>query len=221
MKPEPTVFVVDDDASVCDSLRCLLESAGFAVETYGAAEEFLCNVGSTRRGCLLLDMRMPGMDGLQLQRHMAEHRMYLPIIILTAYADVPMAVKALQGGAVDFVEKPYEEEDLIRRIEAAIARDIQVNWDEAEQAAVKARLAALTEREREVLNLIVAGKWVKLIAAELGTSPNTVRNQQTRIMEKMQAECVADLVRMVMIAQLGPQSPARNSGSPSSADRPR
>jgi two-component system response regulator FixJ len=119
-----------------------------------------------------------------------------------------MAVKALRAGAVDLVEKPYDEDDLIQRIETAIARDVQVDWGEAERAAIGARLAKLTDREREVLDRLVAGKWVKLIAAELGTSPNTVRNQRARILEKMQAASVADLVRMVMIARLGSHPPA-------------
>jgi two-component system response regulator FixJ len=154
---------------------------------------------------------MPGMDGLELQRRLGEKCIYLPIIILTAHADVPLAVKAFQAGAVDLVEKPYDEDDLIERIESAIARDIQFHGQQAERAAIGARLAKLTDRERQVLDRLVAGKWVKLIAAELGTSPNTVRNQRARILEKMQAASVADLVRMVMLAQIGNRP---STGSP-------
>jgi two-component system response regulator FixJ len=207
MRQGPTVFVVDDEPSVRDSLRCLLESAGFAVETHATAREFLESYQPSRRGCLLLDVRMPGMDGLELQRRLGQKRIYLPIIILTAHADVPLAVKALQAGAADLVEKPYDDDDLIRRIESAIARDIQFHCDQAERAAIEARLAKLTDRERQVLDRLVAGKWVKLIAAELGTSPNTVRNQRARILEKMEADSVPDLVRMVMIAQLANRPP--------------
>jgi FixJ family two-component response regulator len=210
MKQRPTVFVVDDDPSVRDSLRCLLESAGFAVETHATAHDFLEHYQPSRRGCLLLDVRMPGMDGLELQRRLAEKSIFLPIIILTAYADVPLAVKALQAGAADLVEKPYDEDDLLRRIESAIARDIKLHWDQAEPAAIGARLAKLTDRERQVMDRLVAGKWVKAIAAEFGTSPNTVRNQRARILEKMQADSVADLVRMVMIAQLANRRPTRS-----------
>lgn len=200
---EVTVFVVDDDSSVRDALRCMLEAALYRVETFASAEEFLGGYDGARRGCLLLDVRMPGMSGLELQKHLIARHEYLPIIMLTAHANVPMAVDSLTSGAVDFVEKPFDEADLLRRIEAAIARHVQINWSEAERAAICERLETLSDRERQVLDGLVAGKWVKLIASELGTSPNTVKNQRTRILEKMEAESVPDLVRMVMIAQLG------------------
>lgn len=201
--PEVTVFVVDDDSSVRDALRCLLEATGYHVETFASAEEFLDGYNGARRGCLLLDVRMPGMDGLELQKHLIAQHEYLPIIMLTAHANVPMAVDSLTSGAVDFVEKPFDEADLLRRIEAAIARHVQVNWSESERAGIRERLATLSDRERQVLDGLVAGKWVKLIASELGTSPNTVKNQRAKILEKMQAESVPDLVRMVMIVQFG------------------
>jgi two-component system response regulator FixJ len=203
MKRGITVFVVDDEPSVRDSLRCLLDSAGFAVETFATAGEFLDAAVESRNGCLLLDLRMPGMDGLQLQERLAEREIFLPIIILTAHADVPTAVKALRAGAVDLVEKPYDDEDLIARIESAISHSVEIDWTESERAAIASKLAGLSNREREVLERIVAGKWVKAIARELGTSHNTVRNQRARILEKMGAESVADLVRMVMVDQLG------------------
>jgi two-component system response regulator FixJ len=127
--------------------------------------------------------------------------------MLTAHANVPMAVDSLTSGAVDFVEKPFDEADLLRRIETAIARHVHVDWSEAERAAICERLATLSDRERQVMDGLVAGKWVKLIASELGTSPNTVKNQRTRILEKMEADSVSDLVRMVMIAQFGNRRP--------------
>lgn len=198
-----TILVVDDDCSVRDALRCMLEAARYRVETFASAEEFLDSYSGAQRGCLLLDVRMPGMNGLELQKHLIARREYLPIIMLTAHANVPMAVDSLTSGAVDFVEKPFDEADLLRRIEAAIARHVPVKWSEAERAAIRERLETLSDRERQVLDGLVAGKWVKLIASELGTSPNTVKNQRTRILEKMEAESVPDLVRMVMIAQLG------------------
>ena len=198
-----TVFVVDDEPSVRDSLRCLLESAGFVVETFATATEFLNRGGESHRSCLLLDLRMPGMDGMQLQEQLAEQEIYLPIIILTAHADVPTTVRALRAGAVDLVEKPYDDEDLIARIESAIARSIAVEWTESERATIAAKLATLSVRERQVLEGIVAGKWVKMIAQELGTSHNTVRNQRARLLEKMGAESDADLVRMVMVDRMG------------------
>ena len=199
---ESTVYVVDDDRAVRDALRALLESADFRVESYGSAREFLDTCCSLRSGCLLLDVRMPGMTGLELQEYLIAHRIHIPIVILTGHGDVSMAVKAIKAGAVDFVEKPFDDEDLIQRIEAAISREVAVTWSDTKIAAITARLAKLSERESQVLNLIVAGKWVKAIAAELGTSPNTVRNQRTSILRKMEAGSVADLVRMVTSARL-------------------
>jgi FixJ family two-component response regulator len=208
MNSKATVFVVDDDSSVRDALRCMLEAAGHRVETFASAEGFLAACDSSRRGCLLLDVCMPGTDGLTLQDRLVQQRVYLPIIMLTGHASVPMAVRALRAGAVDFVEKPFDEADLLRRIEHALFRSIQVTSSEAERAAVRERLASLSLRERQVLDMLVVGKWVKAIAAELGTSPNTVKNQRTRILEKMGAESVPDLVRMVMMAQLGSEPAA-------------
>jgi len=200
---EQTVFVVDDDASVRDAISSMLQAEGFDVKSFGSAKEFLDGYDGQTRGCLLLDVRMPEMDGLELQQHLNDQQIYLPIIMLTAYANVPMAVNALRSGAVDFVEKPFDEEDLIRRIRDAIKRDLQLEFDPAERAAILQRLETLSNRERQVMELLVAGKWVKIIATELGTSPNTVKNQRTRILHKMQAESVPDLVRMVMITQIG------------------
>jgi FixJ family two-component response regulator len=199
---DATVLVVDDDDSVRDALRCMLEAAGYRVEAFASAEEFLHRYTEAGRGCLLLDVRMPGMNGLELQKHLIARHECLPIIMLTAHADVPMAVDSLTSGAVDFVEKPFDEADLLQRIEAALARHVRVSLSEAERASICERLATLSNRERQVLDGLVAGKWVKRIAAELGTSPNTVKNQRTRILEKMEAESVPDLVRMVMLAQL-------------------
>lgn len=202
------VYVVDDDDSVRDAIRCMLEAAHFQVHCYDSARAFLeaYTGGTTRNQCLLLDVRMPGMDGLELQKQLVERQCYLPIIILTAHGDVPTAVRALRAGAVDFMEKPFDEEQLIRRIRETIASNLQLQWEPGEREAILARMEKLSDRERQVLQMLAEGKWVKRIASELGTSPNTVKNQRTRILEKMQAETVPELVRMVMISQMKPPS---------------
>lgn len=202
MANEPTVFIVDDDASVRDAVRCMLESTGFRVETYVSGRDFLERYDRAHRGCLLLDLQMPEMDGMELQRRLSEEGVRLPIIMLTAHGSIPLAVNTVRMGAFDFIEKPFDDELLISRIQEAIAQHLQLNIDPAERLLIRQRLATLSDREREVLEKLVAGKWVKMIASELGTSPNTVKNQRTRILEKMEADSVPDLVRMVMISQM-------------------
>jgi two-component system response regulator FixJ len=202
MPTESTVFIVDDDESVRDAVRCMLEAASFRVATFASGREFLDRFDRTQPGCLILDVQMPEMDGLEVQRRLREEGVRLPIIMLTAHGNIPLAVNALRSGAIDFIEKPFDDEDLIRRIQDAISRHIQLDCDPAEKARIQERLATLSEREHEVLEMLVAGKWVKIIAAELGTSPNTVKNQRARILEKMAADSVPNLVRMVMISQM-------------------
>ncbi len=202
MPNESMVFIVDDDASGRDAVRCVLEATGFRVETYKSGTDFLDRYDRSQQGCLLLDVQMPEMDGLELQRLLSEEGIRLPIIVLTAHGNIPLAVNTVRMGAFDFIEKPFDDEALIARIQEAIAQHVQIDIDPAERALIRERLATLTDREREVLEKLVAGKWVKMIASELGTSPNTVKNQRTRILAKMEADSVPDLVRMVMISQM-------------------
>lgn len=202
MSHVPTVFIVDDDQAVRDSLRLLMNSAELPVESFADAREFLAAVTVDRPGCLVLDVRMPEIDGLELQRQLAARGSRLPIIILTGHGDVPMAVEALRAGALDFIQKPFESRVLLQRIEEAIAIDSRLRNQNTDRTEIELRLARLTPRENEVLGLIVDGLPTKAIAASLGSSFNTVQNQRASILKKMQAESVADLVRMVMISRV-------------------
>lgn len=202
---EPTVFIVDDDQAVRDALRLLITAADLAAETFGSAREFLDAVSADRPGCLVLDVRMPEIDGLDLQLQLAARGSRLPIIILTGHGDVPMAVEALRAGALDFIQKPFESKRLLSRIEEAIALDSKARSQKTDCDEIAARLSRLTPREREVLDRIVDGMPTKAIAMALGSSFNTVQNQRASILKKMLAESVADLVRMVMIVRAGRQ----------------
>ena len=194
----PTIFVVDDDAAVRDALKLLLRSVGHAVETYGSAQEFLDAYGEDRAGCLVLDIRMPGMSGLELQQKLNEQHSILPIIFITGHGDVPMAVEAMQAGAVDFIQKPFRDQDLIDRINQALEKDSSNRAALGERNDIRRRLETLTPREREVLDLVVHGKANKVIAGDLKLSQRTVEIHRARVMEKMQASSLAHLVRMVL-----------------------
>lgn len=198
---KPTVFVVDDDAAVRDSLKLLLKSVGQAVETFASAQEFLDAYKDDRPGCLVLDIRMPGMSGLELQEKLNERRSILPVIFITGHGDVPMAVEAMQAGAVDFIQKPFRDQDLLDRINQAVERDTANRADLAERNAIRRRLGTLTPREREVMDLVVRGKANKVIAGDLNLSQRTVEIHRARVMEKMQASSLAHLVRMVLEVQ--------------------
>jgi len=206
MPPEPTVFVVDDDPAMRDSLCWLLQSVDLHVETYPSADAFLAAYDAGRPGCLVLDVRMPGMSGLNLQDELRTRHIRLPIIMLSGHAEVPTAVRALKAGAIDFMEKPFSDELLLDRIRQAIDLDREQRDAEAQRAAVAERYALLTPREREVMELVTAGKANKVIAAELGLSPKTVEVHRAAVMDKMRADSVADLVRMRLA--LSDQSPA-------------
>ncbi len=197
--PEPTVFVVDDDPAMRDSLRWLLESVGLAVQTFARAEEFLDIYDPASPGCLLLDVRMPGMSGLHLQDELAARHCTLPVIIITGYAEVATAVRALKTGAIDFIEKPFSDELLLERIRQAIDVDQRAREAQARRAAVAARFALLTPRERAVMELVIAGKANKVIAAELKLSPKTVEVHRANVMRKMEADSVAELVRLGLL----------------------
>jgi two-component system, LuxR family, response regulator FixJ len=194
----PTIFIVDDDAAVRDALKLLLRSVGQAVETYGSAQEFLDAYSEDRPGCLVLDIRMPGMSGLELQQKLNEKHSILPIIFITGHGDVPMAVEAMQAGAVDFIQKPFRDQDLIDRINQALEKDSSNRAALGERNDIRRRLETLTPREREVLDLVVHGKANKVIAGDLKLSQRTVEIHRARVMEKMQASSLAHLVRMVL-----------------------
>jgi FixJ family two-component response regulator len=194
----PTIFIVDDDAAVRDALKLLLRSVGQAVETFGSAQEFLDAYSEDRPGCLVLDIRMPGMSGLELQQKLNEKHSILPIIFITGHGDVPMAVEAMQAGAVDFIQKPFRDQDLIDRINQALEKDSANRAALGERNDIRRRLETLTPREREVLDLVVHGKANKVIAGDLKLSQRTVEIHRARVMEKMQASSLAHLVRMVL-----------------------
>jgi len=200
-----TVFVVDDDPGVRDSLQLLIKSIGLDAETYPSADDFLEAYDPETPGCLVLDVRMPGMSGLELQQELASRSSTLPIIFVTAHADVPMAVDAVKAGAADFVQKPFRDQDLIDKIQHAIEENARVRLELADQAQIASRIASLTPREREVMALVVEGKANKVVAHSLGLSQRTVEIHRARVMEKMHAESVAQLVQMVMRA--GDQPP--------------
>ena len=201
MAENPTVFIVDDDAAVRDALALLMRSANLTAAVFGGAREFLEKVPQDRPGCLVLDVRMPEIDGLELQQQLAARGSRLPIIMLTGHGDIPMAVQALRAGALDFIPKPFESKALLARVHEAIELDARTRQQHLDRADIQARVAKLTPREAEVLTYIAEGLSTKLIAAALGSRFNTVQNQRAAVLKKMQAESTADLVRMVMIAR--------------------
>jgi two-component system, LuxR family, response regulator FixJ len=206
-EPSPTVFVVDDDQAICDSLRLLLKSVGLATQTMGSAAEFL-SAYQGQPGCLVLDVRMPGMSGLELQQELNVRGATIPVIFITGHGDVPMAVEAMQHGAFDFLQKPFRDQELIDRIQRALAKDAKTRTALKEHERIRERLDSLTPREREVLTLMTQGKPNKVMAHELGVSQRTVEIHRARVMEKSGASSLAQLVRMVMDQDL----PAKNEG---------
>ena len=198
---ESTVFVVDDDADLRESLGWLFESAGLRFKSYSTAQEFLTDYKPEEPGCLLLDVRMPGLSGLDLQEELRRRGVPPPIIIMTGHARVPMAVRALKGGAIDFIQKPFSDQSLLERIRQAIDLDRRTRQARTEAAKFAALLTYLTPREREVMDLVIAGKPNKIIAADLGISPKTVEIHRGRVMEKMQVESVAELVRLDLLCR--------------------
>jgi FixJ family two-component response regulator len=190
------VFVVDDDESVRDSLRSLIRSAGLSVETFGSAQQFLDSARSDEPSCLVLDVRLPGLNGLDLQRRLAATNIETPIIFITGHGDIPMSVRAMKAGAVEFLTKPFRDEDLLDAIHQALELDRVTRRQQAQLADVHDRYESLTPREREIMGLVVSGKLNKQVAAQLGLSEITVKVHRGQIMHKMQADSFADLVRM-------------------------
>lgn len=198
MNPEITVFVVDDDQAVRDSLALLVHSVGLQVETFASAGDFLDAYRPDRPGCLITDIRMPGMSGLELQEQLCADGHHIPVIVLTGFGDVPAAVRALKAGAVDFVEKPFNPQALLDLVQQAIVRDTEIREQAAHEARLAERTALLTPREQEVMELVVAGKANKVVAIDLSISERTVELHRARIMKKMRARSLAELVRMVL-----------------------
>jgi len=194
----PTVFVVDDDEAVRGSLRLLLKSVGLAATTLPTAQEFLAKYDPEQPGCLVLDVRMPGMSGLELQEQLNVRGAIIPVIFITGHGDIPMAVEAMQQGAFDFLQKPFRDQDLIDRIQRALAKDQANRAELSERSRVHEHFESLTPREREVLNLVTRAKPNKIMAADLGVSQRTVEIHRARVMEKMHASSLAQLVRMMM-----------------------
>ena len=202
MSNAPTVFVVDDDQAMRQSLKWLIESVGMDVETYASADEFMRDYYPGQAGCLLLDVRMPGMSGLELQEHFNEHDIRIPIIIITGHGDVPMSVRAMKAGAIDFIEKPFNDELLLESIRNALVYDLDQRTSQAELAEIAARLDQLTPREHEVMEMVTDGRSNKDIALALGVSAKTVEAHRARVMEKMKASSLPDLVKMAISANV-------------------
>ncbi len=197
----PLIYVVDDDDTFRKSLQWLLESVGLAVRTFSTAAEFLEAYVPGSPGCLVLDIRMPGMSGLQLQDQLASRGIGLPVIFLTGHGDVPMAVAAVKKGALDFIQKPYNDQQLLDLVNEALKRDAELREREARSQQIAGLVASMTAREREVMDAVVSGKSNKIIAEELGVTIKTVEAHRARVMEKMGAESLAHLVHLVMTAR--------------------
>jgi two-component system, LuxR family, response regulator FixJ len=196
---EPTVFIVDDDGEVRGAIELLMQSIGLAAQSFASAQAYLDDFNPARPGCVVLDVRMKGMSGLDLQRRLSEEPLFPPIIVITGHGDVPMAVRAVKAGAVDFIEKPFNEQLLLDAVHRALEQDAEQRGEASRLADVTERLARLTPREREILDEVAAGNRNKVIAADLGISQSTVEAHRAKVMEKMEARSLSDLMRMLLL----------------------
>jgi len=194
---QPVVFLVDDDPSIRKSLHRLLTVSGFQVKTFSSAQEFLQTDRTDTPGCLILDVRLPGLDGLELQKVLAEQGTAPPIVFITGHGDIPMSVRAMKAGAIDFLSKPFSEESLLNAVELAIEKSRRESALTADIASIRRRLSLLTPREMEVLKYVAAGQINKQIAVEMGVVEKTIKVHRSRVMHKLQAKSIADLVRML------------------------
>lgn len=199
MQTPPVVHIVDDDRAIRDSLKFLMKSVGFESQTYESAETFLDQADFDRPGCLVVDIRMQGMSGLELQQVLNERSIHLPVIVITGHGDIPMAVQAMKAGAIDFLEKPFDNEFLVMRIRQCLKEATKKQDKESKTAKAKAQLAQLTPREVEVMNLLVAGKHNKVIANELNISVRTAEAHRAKVMKKLQADSLSDIVRVALM----------------------
>jgi FixJ family two-component response regulator len=198
IEPKPTVFVIDDDAAIRDALQSLISSMKLHVELFGSAAEFLQRERPDVPSCLVLDVRLPGISGLDFQRKLTEANHSIPVIFITGHGDIPMSVRAMKAGAVEFLTKPFRDQDLLDAIHVALERDRARRQQESEMIVLRERFKSLTPREQEVLPLVVSGRLNKQIAAELGTSEITVKVHRASVMRKMQADSLPDLVKMAV-----------------------
>jgi RNA polymerase sigma factor (sigma-70 family) len=201
LEPEVRVFVIDDESSMRQALALLVRSIGIACDTFSSADEFLASYSPGTPGCLVLDIRLPGMSGLQLQETLAQRGITIPIIMITGHGTIQMAVRAVKAGAFDFLEKPFRDQDLLDRIQMAIRQDLANRAKQSRKGEIVGLMAALTSREREVLNLVVQGHSNKEIASQLGLSHKTIEYHRSKLMEKLQANSIPELVQLAMIAR--------------------
>ncbi len=197
MTRAPIVFVVDDDSSVRSSLKFLISTVGLQVESFDSADTFLRRNPPDVPSCLVLDVRLPGLSGLDFQRELVARNIRIPIVFVTGHGDIPMSVRAIKAGAIEFLTKPYRDQDLLDAIRIALERDRARREQEKEVEELQQRFKSLTHREEEVISMVVSGMLNKQIAGQLGTAENTVKVQRSRAMEKMHAQSLADLVRMI------------------------
>lgn len=199
MSQEPAVFIVDDDQEVREAIELLMESVGLAAQSFASAQAYLDSFDPSLPGCIVLDVRMKGMSGLDLQQRLTSEPLHPPIIIITGHGDVPMAVRAVKGGAVDFIEKPFNDQVLLDAVHRAFEQDAEHRGQASRLADIAERLQRLTPREREILEQVVAGKRNKVIAADLVISQSTVEAHRAKVMEKMEARSLSDLMRMMLL----------------------